>query len=380
MKNKINNENIDKNKVNEVLNISNKILKVLYIFIIIIGVYLLLMILKETKLINTITSILKVSIPLFIGIVIAWLLNPFVSFLSKKGIKRIWGTVISYVILLSIISLLLGSLIPLLYNQITDFIESIPSVFNSIKIWINQFFDQFGKIDQLNIDTAKEGLFNSINNFGNGLTNTLPQTIISLTGSLISGIGVFLIGLVIGFYFLLSFDNIGHNITKLLPSNIKKPTLEIGTEINKSLRNYVNGAIIDSLVVFLASSISFAIIGIKAPLLFGFFCGLMNVIPYAGPYIGGAPAVIVAFSQGLPLGIATLIAIVIIQTIEGNILQTLIMSKTTKLHPITIIVGLLIFGYFFGIVGMLLSTPIIGIIKILYQYFLKISGEHNEEK
>ena len=94
----------------------------------------------------------------------------------------------------------------------------------------------------------------------------------------------------------------------------------------------------------------------------------MNVIPYAGPYIGGAPAVIVGLSQGTGIGIAVLIAIVIIQSIEGNILQTLIMSKTTKLNPVTIIIGLLIFGHFFGIVGMLLSTPIIGVLKVIVKY------------
>jgi len=88
-----------------------------------------------------------------------------------------------------------------------------------------------------------------------------------------------------------------------------------------------------------------------------------------GPYIGGAPAVIVAFSQSFGLGLAVLIAIVIIQTIEGNVLQTLIISKTTKLNPVIIIIGLLIFGHFFGIVGMLLSTPIISVIKVVITYF-----------
>ena len=95
----------------------------------------------------------------------------------------------------------------------------------------------------------------------------------------------------------------------------------------------------------------------------------MNIIPYAGPYIGGAPAVIVGFSQGTGIGFAVLIAIIIIQTVEGNLLQTLIISKTTKLNPVTIIIGLLIFGHFFGIIGMLLSTPIIGVCKVMLKYF-----------
>ena len=95
----------------------------------------------------------------------------------------------------------------------------------------------------------------------------------------------------------------------------------------------------------------------------------MNVIPYAGPYLGGIPAVIVGFSQGTGIGIAVLISIIVIQFVEGNVLQTLIISKTTKLNPVTIIIGLLIFGHFFGIIGMLLSTPIIGVLKVIIKYF-----------
>ena len=113
------------------------------------------------------------------------------------------------------------------------------------------------------------------------------------------------------------------------------------------------------------------IVGLRAPLLFGLFCGITNVIPYAGPYIGGAPAVIVGFSRGPVVGVLTLISIIIIQFLEGNFLQPVIMSKTTKLHPVTIIVGLLIFGHFFGIVGMVISTPLIAVLKSITVFFLE---------
>ena len=93
------------------------------------------------------------------------------------------------------------------------------------------------------------------------------------------------------------------------------------------------------------------------------------MIPYAGPYIGGAPAVIVGFTQGPVTGILTLLTIVVVQFLEGNLLQPVIMSKTTKLHPVTIMLGLLIFGHFFGIIGMVLSTPIIAACKTVALYF-----------
>ncbi len=108
------------------------------------------------------------------------------------------------------------------------------------------------------------------------------------------------------------------------------------------------------------------------------------MIPYAGPYIGGIPAVIVGFSQSPTVGILTLITIVIIQFLEGNFIQPLVMSKTTKLHPVTIMIGLLVFGHFWGIIGMFVSTPIIAVLKAIFTYFddkydiIKIKNENEE--
>ena len=185
-----------------------------------------------------------------------------------------------------------------------------------------------------------------------------------------SGIGSFVVGLIIGFYLLIGSDNAGELLITLLPKKIQKDARELSNEMNNSLRKFINGAIVDAIFVFIITSIAFLIVGLKAPLLFGLFCAITNVIPYAGPYIGGAPAVIVGFSQGTITGVLTLMAIVIIQFLEGNFLQPVIMSKTTKLHPVTIMVGLLIFGHFFGIIGMLISTPVIAVCKSVLMFFI----------
>ncbi len=132
-------------------------------------------------------------------------------------------------------------------------------------------------------------------------------------------------------------------------------------------------------MVFVVTSLAFYIVGLRAPLLFGLFCGITNIIPYAGPYIGGAPAVIVGFSQSPLIGILTLVSVFVVQFLEGNFLQPLIMSKTTKLHPVTIMLGLLIFGHFFGIIGMVISTPVIAAFKATFMFFNDKFGILNNE-
>lgn len=104
-------------------------------------------------------------------------------------------------------------------------------------------------------------------------------------------------------------------------------------------------------------------------MLFGLICGITNIIPYIGPWIGGAIAAVVGFTVSPLVGILTIVIAFISQQIDGMILQPLIMGKTMKLHPVTIMVGLLVFGYFFGMLGMILATPIMACTKVIFNYY-----------
>jgi len=361
-------KDINKENLNEVISISKKILKLFYVLLIVVGAYILLKIVKELGIIPIILTLLKIISPLFVGIVIAWLLNPFVKWLETKKVRRGIGTAFAYVILVGAIILLVKAILPLLYNQTIELVENFPNIFASLKDWSQDLFKNLDS-SVINMDNIEKTLFSRLDEFSVSLSTSLPSFIINTISAIVSSVGTFVIGLVIGFFLLLSCNNLGTTLLELIPNKFRKGTSELCYNINQSLRGYVTGALFDAFIVFVVSSIAFYCLGLKAALLFGLFCGLMNVIPYAGPYIGGAPAVIVGFSQSTGIGIAVFVAIAIIQTIEGNILQALIISKTTKLNPVTIILGLLVFGHFFGIMGMLLSTPIISVVKVIVKYF-----------
>lgn len=366
-----NKDTLDVNSLNSVIGLSKKLLKLLYGLFIALAVYLVLLLIKELNITPTILVILKVLTPLFIGLFLAWLFDPFVKTLKKKGIKRGYGTAIVYIVFISILAIIICSLIPILIEQINDFAKSLPAIFESLRGAIDGIFDNLNKIDGFDAISLKNDIFTKIEEFGIGLTKSLPEILVNVVKTFFSGIGTFGVGLIIGFYLLISFDNASDLIITWLPKKAQNDARDLSNEVNTSLRKFITGALLDCFVVFLASSIGFLIVGLKAPLLFGLFCGLTNVIPYAGPYIGGAPAVIVGLSQGPITGIVTLIVIVVIQMLEGNFLQPVIMSKTTKLHPVTIMIGLLLFGHFFGILGMAISTPVIAALKTIAIFFIE---------
>ena len=345
---------INYSKLNDLISLSHNILKILFILLIIVGAYAIIMLIKELKIFPFIFSIFKILAPLFIGVFIAWLFDPIVTKLDKKGVRRLIGTTMCYVVFLGIIFLIVYAIIPLLSEQINDFVTTtIPSLYD-------EGFDAIA---------MRNEIFKKLELTTTNLANSLPDILVVSLKTVFSWLGVFGVGLIIGFYLLLNFDDNIDTLYTLIPKRYRKETKKCLSAVNKPLKRFVNGALLDCTVVFVVTAIGFSFIGLKAPLLFALFCALTNVIPYAGPYIGGAPAVFVGLTQSTPTGIAILIFIVIVQAIEGNFFQPLIMSKTTKLSPVTIILGLLVFGHFFGILGMIISTPLIGAIKELVNFF-----------
>ncbi len=359
---------VDIKKINDILGLSKKILKIAYLLIIIACIYAITLVFKEWKIMNFIFTVIKILSPLFIGLIIAWLFDPVVSFLKRKGMKRVIGAALTYVVIMGILAIIIGTIIPMLSSQVNELVKTLPNILDVMRTWIDAFFEKLSNIEGFNAIAFKEDLFDKLENVGFGITNALPDMVINGARSIISGIGIIIVGLIIGFFLLVSFDSADDLIT-FLPKKYHKDARDLTNEINTSLRTWVTGAILDCTFIFIITSVGLAIVGLKAPLLFGLFCGITNIIPYAGPYIGGIPAVLVGFAQDPMTGLFTLIVIFIIQFLEGNLLQPLIMSKTTKLHPVTIIIGLLICGYFLGIVGMIIATPLIAAIKTIIIYF-----------
>lgn len=357
-------------ELNKVLTLSSRILNILYIVIIVVIVFISTIILKEWKIFNFIFRIFMIISPVIIGLIIAWLLNPLVTLLSKKGMKRIWSTTVVYFILIISLILFIWALVPVLSNQINDLTKMIPTIIADAGYQLNNIFDKISNIEGLDIKQIRSGVFTSIEEYGSGLMVSVPNTFVKIVTGLFSGVGQLVVGLLVGFYLLMNFDGANKHLMSLIPQKYLTETTLLFKVIDSKLYKFVKGTILSSTILFVINTIGFAAAGLKAPILFGLFCGITNIIPYIGPYIGGIPAIIVGFSQGTITGLLVLIIIVITQLIEGNILHPLIMSKTMKLHPVTIIVSLLIFGSLFGIVGMVIATPLVSLLKIFFKFVM----------
>lgn len=369
MKKDKDNEKLDIPKLNEIIKVSRNILKIMFAFMIIGLILVTTYLIKEWKLLNFLGAVLSILSPFFIGIIIAWLLDPIVTWLQKNGFKRAIATVMVFLSFISLVVLFFVLLIPSFADQINEFIGSAPSVLNNIKNFGENLFDKLNNIYDYDFTNIKEQLYGGLSNVVSGLTVTLPNKVISIASSIVSGGLNIIFGLFIAFYMLFDFNNVRKHLFNLLPKSIHADAITLTDRLNKTLKSYVQGTLLIMLLLFIFQSITLAIAGLSSPMLFGMFCAVTNVIPYIGPYIGGIPAIIVGFTISPVTGIFTLLAVVIAQFLESYFLNPIVMSKTMKLHPVTIMIGLLIFGHFFGILGMVLATPIISCIKIIFNFF-----------
>ena len=369
MKKDKDNEKLDIPKLNEIIKVSRNILKIMFAFMIIGLILVTTYLIKEWKLLNFLGTVLSILSPFFIGIIIAWLLDPIVTWLQKNGFKRAIATVMVFLSFISLVVLFFVLLIPSFADQINEFIGSAPSVLNNIKNFGENLFDKLNNIYDYDFTNIKEQLYGGLSNIVSGLTVTLPNKVISIASSIVSGGLNIIFGLFIAFYMLFDFNNVRKHLFNLLPKSIHADAITLTDRLNKTLKSYVQGTLLIMLLLFIFQSITLAIAGLSSPMLFGMFCAVTNVIPYIGPYIGGIPAVIVGFTISPATGIFTLLAVVIAQFLESYFLNPIVMSKTMKLHPVTIMIGLLIFGHFFGILGMVLAAPIISCIKIIFNFF-----------
>ena len=362
------NKEINYKSLNEILKTSNILLKLILAASTLAIAVLIIYLLDKTSILVMFGHVLGILSPLFIGIFLSWLLEPFINYFVKNNVSRKLATFVVYLVLVFLIILIIALIVPEFISQLNELIKKIPEFVTSINTFITDVFKNFSSanFDTTNIkNNILDGISNSVDNF---TTNNL-SVILEKFSSSIKFLSNVLIGLLIGIYLSLDYQKVTNYLKMIVPRRFHDELSVLKHSFNTMLRSYVSGTLFSCFFVFIFTLIGLLFSGISSPLLFALFCGITNIIPYFGPYIGGIPVVIIGFAINPVTGIICLATVVIVQFIDGNILNPIIVGKAVSLHPITIMLSLLVFEYFFGIIGMILATPIVATVKIIFIHF-----------
>jgi len=297
-----------------------------------------------------------------VSLVLSSIMFPLIEFLSKKKIPRILSLISIYLLFFCLIVLIFYLIIPLAFNQVSSIVIQLNKFIDKN---LNSFLAQFG--------FQTENLTSYIQKSLESLTTILgnvSQNIYSLTIKAISGLATFILILVLAFYLTIEKNAIDRVLKLFLPPNLQKDWLIIIHKAQRKMGLWLGGQLIMSFIIFLLSYFAFLILRLDSALILALIMGLLEIIPYFGPLIGGILVALVGFSYSFWLGIISILVVFIIQQIENHILEPNIMGKITGLSPVIIILGILIGVKIFGILGMIIAIPItIGIAVILQEVF-----------
>lgn len=356
-------DEINKRKINNLLTQSNRLLNLLYVLLIIVTIYIITLIGDKLQIMPFISTLFKILTPLFIGIVFAWLFNPLVTWMQKHKIKRVFGSLIVFVVFVGLLALMLVEIVPVIIEQVQAI--NLGKITKDTLDWINNF-----TIEGIDLTSTKEAIIKKVTDIASEFdAASIVSWITSTVSNIISGLGTFWLGLMVGFFLLINFNEAPRIVKSLIPTKYKAEVWNVLSRINYILNKFIRGTIYSSLIIFGCTLIGLLALKVPAAIILALFCAITNVIPYLGPYIGAVPAIIIGFTVSPLTGILVTVIISVTQTIEGNVLSPIIMGKSVKLSPVTIMIGLLVFGYFFGMVGMIIATPIIAVFKEILMYF-----------
>jgi len=318
------------------------------------------------------SKIITIITPFVIGIIIAYLLNPLIVKLEKRKVSRGLAISLIGILFLIITALFLNMLIPILYSNITDLISNIPKYaihYNNLVSWIQSQVN-YSMLPQQVKDIIASQVKGNINYLQSFLLSMLKNSLGAIS-SIFSFFLNFMFGIFIAFYFLKDINLFKMQISGLIPRKWRGTVSATTAEINVVISNYIQGQLTVLAIVAVLETIGLTIVGVKYSLVLGIIGGLANIIPYFGPFIGAVPAVAIAILDSPMKALFAVLVFVIVQQIDNSYISPKIMSQSMGLHPLTIIFVILLFGTFFGLVGMIVAVPLTAILKVIGKKILE---------
>tara|TARA_E500000178_G_C16960429_1_gene725723 strand:+ start:1 stop:1002 length:1002 start_codon:yes stop_codon:yes gene_type:complete len=315
----------------------------------------------------------EVLVPLFIGLFLAYLLDPVVDKLEKRKLGRGTATTIVLLIFSLVVFFLSFLIIPILLEQTKEFLKLFPNLISELEKFVNIGIKIFQK-NILNFQTTDFVL--SFKDNLSKVVDKLFQNIISSSMALFNFLGLVVITPIVTWYMLKDWDKMVKYMENQTPKIYKKKVKNIFKEVDSILSTYFRGQFLVSSSLVLYFSISFTIVGLKYSIFMGLFAGLFSFIPIIGIIISLVISLLLAFLQFYDYThLLYVIGIFFFaQILESYILTPRLIGKKLGIHPLVIIISIIIFGSILGMVGVFFAIPFTSIIIFYFEKWIKNIG------
>ena len=317
--------------------------------------------------------------PLLIAVAVVYLLNPLVSALERRGVARVAGAGIVYLLFLCIVALVVSLLVPLVTRQVSSVIDHFPDYLADGQALVRDVAARFGQEPNFRLDADHVRDWLSAGENRQAVTRYLTG-LRSVTNSVISGLIIIVLGPVMAFYLLVDLPRLNRGAMALIPPGRREEIRGLMDRIGQAVGGFFRGQLLVALFVGVASSIGLWAIGLPFWLLVGIVAGIFNLVPLVGPFIGGGLAVIIALVSGEPLtAVWAALVLLVVQQIDNHLISPNVMGRTVQLHPVVVMLALLVGASFAGLFGMLVIVPLAAVVKIVFLFIWSKYVDYGEE-
>jgi len=314
---------------------------------------------------------------LFIAIVIGTVIRPVVAWLYSRGVPRMAGVILVYLLLLALLISFVLLLFPLIVEQGTTIAAAVPGYYQSLREWMVNYPNQL--IVRLSefLPATLPGL-EPIQQTGEQMLASAGQAL----GYVASAAKVILIAtaiLLLAFHWTLDGPRTIQSLLLLVPRGQRESISELISAMETKVGFYIAGQGVLCLVIGIMALVAYLLIGLPNALVLALVAGVMEAVPMIGPLLGAIPAAVIALSIAPSKLVWVIVATLVIQQIENSVLVPRVMRKAVGVNPFVSLLAIFAFSSLFGIAGALMAIPIAAIIQLLLDRFVFHPGAMEPE-
>jgi predicted PurR-regulated permease PerM len=336
-----------------------------------------------------------------IGFIIAYLLNPLVVVLTRIRVRRALAVTIVYLLLLLLF--VFGSfLITRVVAETGRFVNLLPAAFDSIDLefsnvstWMAGVVDRLPAFvsDRLGVQATDEDLNNQVRDqslailerTSEGINKVLEKLVTDGPNALIAGatnilsttVQVFLI-FVVSAYFLYDFPRFTASFRRIIPVYWRPLYGDLAKKADKAVGGYLRGQLLITTLLGFMIWVGLSLVGVPLALAISFLAAIFNLVPFLGPIVGVIPAVLFGFTVSPLTPVFVLLIFLAANQIEGYLLTPLILSRSVKLHPLTVLLAIIVGIGLLGLLGAILAVPTVAFAKLVIDEYILNSPLYDE--
>lgn len=365
----------------------------LYALMVVFAVIVVFIFFRAKEVGDLLSGVLSTLSPIFYGIAMAYILNPIVVFFEQcyafvaqrvfkiktdnyKKRASVIAIALAVILLVFIIWILLSSILPQIFTTIQTLIGYIPSEFDEVQSWIEQFVNP-EKQWTVWLHSLLTSLLDKIEVWvKTDIQQSIPSAIQFISSgvmSVVTAVFDFVVGICVAVYLLNDKHKLFAHLRKVVYAIFNRKTantvVELGIRIKLIFNRYVYSTILGSLIVFTTTFIFMIITDMPYALLISTLVCITNIIPFFGPFIGAIPSTFILLLHDPATAFLFALFTLILQQVEGHFLTPLLISGNTGISPFWVTVSLLLGGGLFGLGGLLFAVPVFSVIYYLIKVF-----------